>query len=132
PGAATKLTASSFKVYVWIADVQLLELSMSSGGPGLDPSPVALRVDDPDALAALNHHATRHASSLGKNTRDPGAVVVNPPKLSVANGSGGIAGTISGDSMSIINTSTLQATGFVALSTGDAPNEIAINSDNTK
>ncbi len=125
PGPGQRIAAAADRLYVWLAGSRLLEFS--AGADGL-AGPRDLPVDDPVALAALQPAPqTMHSQRL-----DRAEVVISPARLLVTNSESGTVGSISGDSVTAIDTSTNQVISTLNLNPGDSPYDIAVLPDNTQ
>jgi uncharacterized protein (TIGR03437 family) len=129
-----KLAAEGDHLYVWIEGDRLLQFTLDAAGR-LN-APQAFAVDYPEAVHALERARaiaiTVPAPKTAEATRPDSSVVVNPPLLFVANSGGTIAGKISGDSVSAINTATDTYSTTMQLTAGSGPTAVVVAPDNSK
>ena len=124
PGPAQRIAAAGDRIYVWLAASRLLEFSAGADHP---EGPRDLPVDDPVASAALQPAGTMQAQATGR-----AEVAINPARLLVTNSESGTVGSISGDSVTAIDTSTNQVISTLNLNLGDSPYDITVLPDNTQ
>jgi len=124
PGQAQRIAAAGDRIYVWLDGSRLLEFTASAERP---QGPRDLPLDDPKALAALNPSATMLAQVSGRAD-----VTISPARLLVTNSESGTVGSISGDSVTAVDTSSNQVISTLNLNLGDSPYDIAVLPDNTQ
>jgi uncharacterized protein (TIGR03437 family) len=125
PGPGERIAAAGDRIYVWLAGPRLLEFAAGAGGPG---SPRELAPDNPAALAALERPVTiRPQAAAGRAD-----VTISPARLFVTNSESGTSGSIPGDSVTAIDTSSNQVIGTLGLNTGDSPYDVTVLPDNSQ
>lgn len=127
PGPAQRIAAASDRIYVWLAGSRLLVFTANAGNTAGPQGPRDLPVDDPAALAALQPAVTMQAQAIGRAD-----VTINPARLLVTNSESGTVGSITGDSVTAIDTSTNQVITTLNLNAGDSPYDVTVLPDNTQ
>jgi uncharacterized protein (TIGR03437 family) len=133
--AGQHMAADGERLYVWTEGEHLLRFTLDADGR-VNPA-IELAVDNAEARQALERARTFPAALVGAPRETEAAhtndgVAISPSRLFVTNSGGGIAGTISGDSVSVISTSTNAIFATIAGNAGDSPTDVAVVPNNSK